>query len=344
MGALNVRSLKIGVSALLATAALAACGSSSSSGNGSMTLYNGQHEETTLALVKAFEQQTGIHVNVRSAGEGTLVQQITQEGSSSPADVIYTENSPALERLREANRLAPVNPSTLAATPSQYNSPQGDWVGVSARVTVLVYNTGALKPSQLPSSVMGLADSTWKGKFGYAPTETDLQPVVTSIAKAKGDQAAVAWLRAVNANAGNRIYPDNETVTTNVDSGASAVSIENHYYWFRLAADKGASSLHSAIAFFAPGDPGFVRDVSGAAVLSSSKHQAAAQKFLAFLTSRAGETVLANSNSFEYPVGSATPASPKLTPLASLQPAPVTPADLGDGSLALQLEQKAGIL
>ena len=38
----------------------------------SITLYSGQHEQTTDGLVTAFEQQTGIKVNVRNDDEDTL--------------------------------------------------------------------------------------------------------------------------------------------------------------------------------------------------------------------------------------------------------------------------------
>ena len=43
---------------------LAGCGSAKS--GPSITLYNGQHEQTTNGLVTAFEKQTGITVNVRN--------------------------------------------------------------------------------------------------------------------------------------------------------------------------------------------------------------------------------------------------------------------------------------
>ena len=97
-----------------------------------------------------FEKQTGIKVKVRSDDEDVLGNQILQEGSSSPADVFYTENTPVLEELQEKGLLAPMPASTLAAVPAEYGSPQGDWVGVSARVSVLVYNTSQIKSSELP--------------------------------------------------------------------------------------------------------------------------------------------------------------------------------------------------
>jgi ABC-type glycerol-3-phosphate transport system substrate-binding protein len=91
------------------SAVLSDGGSSSGSGQ-SITLYNGQHEQTTDSLVAGFEKATGITVNVRNDDEDTLADEIVTEGSRSPADVIYTENSPALEYLQDKGLLAPSTP------------------------------------------------------------------------------------------------------------------------------------------------------------------------------------------------------------------------------------------
>jgi iron(III) transport system substrate-binding protein len=143
----------------LVGAVLSACGASGGSANGqpTITLYNGQHPQTTEALVAAFERQTGIHVRERDGDESELAQQILQEGKHSPADVIYAENSPALMTLQDQGLLAPLPASILSQVPSQYSSPSGDWVGVSARVSVIVYDPARVPKDQLPASVLDLA-------------------------------------------------------------------------------------------------------------------------------------------------------------------------------------------
>ena len=335
----------------LLAGSLAACGGSATAGSGgsggsagsaqTITLYNGQHEQTTQALVTAFERQTGIKVKVRSDSEAVLTAQILQEGSRSPADVIYTENSPPLTRLADQHLLAPAEASTLASVPARYDSPADDWAGVSARVTVLVYNTRALSQTQLPASAMDLANPKWKGKFGFAPSETDLQPVITSITRAHGRTAALAWLRGLKANAGSNVYPDNETVIAKINSGQIQVALINNYYWYRLRLQLGAAAIHSAVAHLAPGDSGYVLDVSGAGVLASSQHKAAAQKFLAFLVSAQGQGIIAHSDSYEYPLRPGIAASALLTPFSQLSPAPDTITELGDGLMPLSLLQQA---
>lgn len=330
---------------LLTAATLTACGSTgSANGQPTITLYNGQHPQTTEALVSKFEQQTGIHVRERDGDESQLAEEIQEEGKSSPADVFFSENSPVLVSLQEQNRLAPLPAAVLDQVPKQYDSPQGDWVAVSARVSVLVYNTSKLSPAQLPASILDLAEPEWKGKLAIAPTETDFQPIVTAVAKAYGTKRALAWLKALNANGASHTYSDNETLTASVNAGEASIGLIDHYYWWRFQKERGPSNMQSQLAFFSPHDPGYVLDVSGAGVLESSKHRAAAEQLVEFLVSNAGQQTMVASDSFEYPLRAGVAAAAGLTPFDRLQPYPVTIAELGDGSVALDLLQQAQLL
>jgi iron(III) transport system substrate-binding protein len=215
---------------------------------------------------------------------------------------------------------------------------------VTARVSVMGYNTNLLTSSQLPTSVMDLAEPQWKGKIGIAGSETDFQPIVTSIARAHGEAAALHWLEAVKANAGSHSYPDNETLIAQINSGQVALGVINQYYWYREKAQVGDAGLHSAIAYFAPRDPGYVIDVSGAGILKSTSHMAEAQRFLAFLTSEAGQEIIAHSDSFEYPIASGVTTAQPEAPFDQLQPNSITIPELGTGAEAIKLLQEAQLL
>jgi iron(III) transport system substrate-binding protein len=338
------------VLALAVCGVLGGCSSSGSdpSSGQSITLYSGQHQQTVNGLVTAFEKQTGITVSVRNDDEDTLANLISVQGSHSPADVFYTENSPALQFLQEKGLLAPVQASTLARTPAKYNSQAGDWVALSARVSVLIYNPSLIAKHQLPTSIMQLADPKYQGKVAFAAGETDFQPIVTSVLKTYGQAAALRWLNGMKSNAASHLVSNNETLVNDVNRGQVAFGLMNEYYWYRLRAEIGASAMHSQLAYFAPRDPGYVIDVSGAAVLKSSKHQAAAQKFLAFLVSEQGQDIIAraqgNEQSYEYPLGNGVTTSAPETPFSQLQPNSITIADLGDGSTAIALLRQAGLL
>ena len=340
-----VRAVLAAVTALgCAVGLLVATGPTAGAAGQSITLYSGQHEQTTQSLITAFEKKTGITVNVRYDDEDTFTDEIVAEKSHPVADVFYTENSPPLQYLQERGLLAKLKPSTLAKTPDQYNSADGDWVGVSARVSVLIYNPSLIKASQLPTTVLQLASPKYAGKLAFAAGETDFQPIVTSVDHTYGKAKTLSWLEGVKSNAGSHVYPDNETIADEVNRGAVAFGVVNQYYWYRMKAELGASNIHSKITYFAPKNPGYVLDVSGAAVLKSTKHMAAAQAFVAFLVSKQGQTVIAHSTSFEYPLGDGVKTAAPETPFTKLRPNPITIAQLGDGETAISLLQQTGLL
>ena len=336
--------LRSRTAAMLAGVALAALavlgGLAASSGkagsNGSLTLYSAQHEGMTKNLVAAFEKQTGITVHVRFGEDEELANQIVAEGSSSPADLLLTENSPPLVLLEEKHMLAKVTPAAYAKVPARYSSPTRAWVGVAGRATALVYDPKLVPASMLPNSILDLAKPAWKGKLAIAPSEADFQPVVAAVIKLKGAARAEAWLQGFKANA--KVYNDNEGIVAAVERGRVAAAIIDHYYWFRAHATK--SKLH----YIGHHDPGALIDVSGVAVLRSSKHATLAQRFVSFAVSRAGQRTLETGGDFEYPLATGVPAAAKLTPLARLAPPTIRVAQLGDGKSALQLLQEIGLL
>ena len=332
--------------ALALPAALVACGSPAPAGPaGELTLYSAQHQQTTDALVAAFTKQTGIKVNVVNGDEDANTAKIEQEGAKSPADLVYTENSPWLAQLDAKGLLAKVDAATLAAVPRADSAPSGDWVGVSARISGITYNTAKLTAAQLPHSIMDLADPAWKDRIEIAPAETDFWPLVSSVLHTFGKAKTLDWLNGLKANAGsNDNVPSNETLAADVSQGVTVLGVLNQYYWYRLRTEVGPAAIGSQFAFFAPRDPGYLQNISGAAVLASSRNHPAAQKFLQFLTSQSGQTILATSDSFEYPLAPGVPANPALPPLTTLAPNGFSVADLGTGEDAKALLQQAQLL
>lgn len=340
-----------GVAALAAGAvALAGCASGSTASGSTtgdplagqtITVYNGQHPQTMDALVKDFERRSGVTLRVRAGEESELANQILQEGSASPADVFVAENPPALTVLQEKGLLAAVRPSTLAAVPRTDSSPRGDWVGVSLRSAVLVYNTGRMASGQVPTSIKDLAGPVWRGALGIAPTETDFTPIVTLMIKAYGMAATTAWLKGLKANA--KVYASDEDLVAAVNRGEVTAGVIEDHYWYRLRDELGAGAMHSALGYFRAGDPGAMVDVSGAAVLASSQHKAAAQAFLAYLVSAPAQRIIATSESYEYPLAAGVTTTRLARTLAQVGPA-VPAGDLGDGRQALRLMQNLGLL
>jgi iron(III) transport system substrate-binding protein len=315
------------------------CGNTSSN---TLTLYSAQHEQLTDALARAFERKTGEKVRIRFGEDEGLANQIVQEGSASPADVILSENTPPLELLAEKGLLAKVDSATLAQAPARYDSPKGRWVGVAARETVLVYNPKLISDSQLPASILDLAKPEWKGKLAIAPSEPDFVPIVSAVDKLDGRAVTIRWLEGFAANA--KRYNDNEGIVAAVEGGQVDAGIINHYYWYEQVAEVGRANVHSRLHYFGHQDPGALVNISGAGALKSSNDPALAQRFLAFLLSKEGQSAMTHSGDREYPLNPSVAPPPGLKPFATLEAPDVGPADLGDGSAPLKLMQQAGLL
>ena len=306
----------------------------------SLLIYNGQHRKLTDAVVAAFTKATGIKVTVRQGSSSQLSNQITEEGANSPADIFFSEQSPPIVALDEQGLLAPTAAETLKQIPAAYVSPNKTWIAASMRVRVQVYNKGMLKESDLPESILGVSDAAWKDKIGYV-TRDGFEEQVTAIAKLKGKDAALAWLKGLKEN--GRKLSGNSAAMRAVEAGEVASALVNNYYWFALAKENGgADKLKSAVHYFKKGDPGSLINLSPAAMLKTSKNQATAQKFLAYLISEEGQKVAVASYA-EYPVRPGVTSPYPLKPLSEVG-CDVTPADIGSGKAALDLMKQAGLL
>ena len=92
------------------TAALAGCTAGSTTNSNStstkgqtITVWSLENQPdrvtTTQHIIDAFTKKTGIKVRIENDDEDVLTAQIEQEGTRSPADVFYTENSNWLQQL-----------------------------------------------------------------------------------------------------------------------------------------------------------------------------------------------------------------------------------------------------
>jgi iron(III) transport system substrate-binding protein len=308
-----------------------------------LTLYSAQHHQMVDLLTQSFTKATGIQVRVHSGEAPEIANQIAQEGQRSPADIYFTENSPELTLLDEQGLLAKIDAATLAQVPAKYSAVDGKWVGVLARENVLAFNPGMIQETALPGSLLELAQPEWGGKVAIAPSDADFLPLVQAVVVLKGKAVALDWLKGLKQNA--QVFDDDEGVVAAVDRGAVATGIVNNYYWARLRTEEGTAKTRSQIHHFSNGDVGALVNVSGAAVLASSKNPQAAQRFVSFLVSTPVQTMLGKSDiDFEYPLANGVAPNPLLKPFDQLQPPQVSMAQLGDDRLAAQLLREAGLI
>lgn len=323
--------------AVLALPLLASCGDDPNS----VVVYNAQHEELISEVAQAFTQKTGIKVELRNSKDLDLANTLVAEGKNSPADVFLTENSPAMAVVENAGLFAPLDPTVLDRIPANFRPASGRWTGFAARSTVLVYNTDQIAESDLPSSLLDLADPQWKGKVSFSPTGADFQAIVAGVLALRGEAATRDWLRGLKANGTE--YAGNNVVMRSVNNGDTATGIIYHYYWYRDQEESGENSDNTALHYFGNQDPGAFLSTSGAGILANAPHPENAAAFVDFLTSAEGQKIIADSYALEYTLNPASPLGRKVKPLSELDPPELGISDL-DSSVVVRLMQDADIL
>ena len=333
------RPLAAATSLALVAPLLTACGLF---GGDKLVIYNAQHEELLNEITPAFEKATGIEVELRNGSDLELSNQLVQEGDASDADVFLTENSPAMSQVEAAGLLDTLPSEILDVIPAMYRPESGDWTGFVARSTVLVYNTDLVEESELPPSILDLAQPAWAGRICFSPTGADFQAIVAAVLELEGEDAARAWLEGIKANGAT--YDGNNVVLESVDSGECEVGIVYHYYWARDHAENGDVSDSSAQYYFGNQDPGAFVSVSGAGVLASSDRKDEAEQFVEFLVGEEGQQIIADSYALEYPLNPKVELQDDgVKPFSELQPPQVNVSDL-DAKAVVDLLTEVGFL
>jgi iron(III) transport system substrate-binding protein len=308
------RSLRAPLCAAAAAVLVVGAGACGADSREELTIYSGRSENLVGPILEQFNEQTGIDIAVRYGDGAELALLLDTEGGESPADVYFTESPGALSYLDANDRFSPLPASVLDRVPATDRADDGDWVGTTGRLRVLVRNTDLVGDDEMPTSVFDLTDPAWEGRVGITPNYGAFQDFVANMAATEGAEATAAWLDGLAANDVRR-YANNSALIDAVTRGAIAVGLTNHYYVARVLADDPSAPI--AAASFADGDPGNLVLVAGAGVLATNDQGDAAARFVEYLLSDEVQRQLTEAT-FEYPLVDGVPLPSGLTPFTDL--------------------------
>lgn len=306
-----------------------------------LTVYSGRDEEFVGPLFERFTEEEGIELDVRYGDSAELAATILEEGESSPADVFVSQDAGSLGAVAAAGLFTELDPEILDRVDERFRSNDGLWVGTSGRARVAAYNTETLSEGDLPTSILEFTEESWKGRIGFAPTNSSFQAFVAAMIETEGEDATRDFLEGIAAN-DPKTYEDNSSTVRGVADGEIEVGFVNHYYIYEVAAEDG--EIPVANHFFTGGDPGALVNTAGAGILATSEATDAATTFVDYLTGDAGQTYFAEET-FEYPVADGFEPQEDLVPLEEIESPEVDLSNLG-GTLepALNLLAEVGLL
>lgn len=308
-----------------------------------LVVYSGRSKSLVEPIIKKFEQENDIKVNVKYGNTAQLALTLMEEGNKSPADLFWAQDGGALGAISKNGQFIPLPSETLSLVPKRFQGASNqDWIATSIRARVIAYATEHLQAQDVPSSVFDLTDSKWKGRIGWAPRNASFQSFVTGMRVLVGEEKTENWLRAMKSNK-TKNYPKNTPIIQALAAGEIHLGLPNHYYLLRFK--KSNAKFPVEQKFFQSGDPGNLVNVAGIGVLKTSQHPKMAQKLVNYLLSVKAQQYF-SSQVFEYAVTDQTIPNPQLLPLAELvkQSPSVDLGQLNDTEGTLKLLRRVGLL
>ncbi len=305
----------------------------------SLTVYTGRGQGLVEPLVKQFEAETGIKVNVRYGRDAEILAALQEEGSRSPADIFWANTAGALGIASERGLFIRLGDS-ITRVPVSFVPASRQWVPLTVRLRVVAYNPAKVKPEDLPKSILELPKLTqFKGRIGWTPTYSSFQDMIAAMVLQHGEARTRQWLSEMKALE-PKAYASNPAMMEAIRSGEIDLGSTNHYYIQRFV----RAGQQIGTYYFADGDAGGLALVTGAGILKTSKNIAAANRLLLWLLSPKGQQFFA-SEIIEYPVARGVVLSGNLLPLnQALAKSPKLDFEKLPLDTALRLLREAGLL
>lgn len=293
--------------------------------DGFLVVYSGRSESLVQPLIDQFATETGIEVEVRYGNTSEMAALLLEEGESTQAGVFLSQDAGALGAISKEGLFTTLPDDISSAVIEGFSSTDGSWVGVTGRARVVVYDSEALSEEQVPSTSDELVSPEWSGQLGIAPTNASFQSAMTAYRVLKGEGAAESWVGALATN-DPEYFDGNTAILEAVNSGDIPLGLINHYYWYRMAAERGVENMRAQLLFPEPGDPAAIVNVTGVGILTPAQLDQDAFDFVRYMISETGQNYFVE-NTYEYPLVPGIEAPANLPSLESL----VTPGlDLSD--------------
>ena len=308
--------------------------------SGSLTLYSGRGEPLVGELVSHIEDlYDDFSIEAKYNSSTDLVNQITEEGDASPADVFFSVNAGSLGVLADAGMAATLPDEVASTVDTAYRDDDNQWVGTSGRARTIPYNTDQFSEEDVPNDISAFPDADqFQDVMGWAPSYGSFQAFVTAMRILNGDEETKAWLEGM-IDQGVEPYSDEFTVARRIADGELGAGFTNHYYIQRVVDNRDDPPIATA---FTEGDAGAIFNVAGAAVVSATDQSELAANFVRHLLSAEAQEYFATTT-YEYPLIPEVEPVGELPSVDELNSPELDLTKLSDLGPTLELMREAGI-
>ncbi|MAN76431.1 extracellular solute-binding protein [Pelagibacterium flavum] len=306
---------------IFSTAGLLALGAAVPALTQEVNIYTTREPGLIQPILDAFTAETGVAVNTVFLQDG-LIERVSAEGESSPADILMTVDFGALIDLVDAGLTQPIDSEVLeGAVPEALRDPDGNWFALSGRARVLY----AAKDLDLDSfTYEQLDDEEWRGRLCIRSGQHPYNTAMFAAYMAKyGEEETRSWLEGIKANQARVAAGGDRDGARDIAAGICDIAIGNSYYVGLMTSGAGgeeqqawAEEMKVILPTFENG--GTLVNISGAGLAAHAPNREEAIQLLEYLVSDDAQKLYAEAN-FEYPVSASAEVHPIIAAFGELE-------------------------
>lgn len=250
-------------------------------------------------VAEAFTKATGVTVDVVEPGStGETLGKIAAEGNNPQFDIVWLDGSAVFERMLQDKILQTMPDAAYAAT--KYTTlgtslipPSHSCLPTSASTTAIMVNTKKVAAADMPKSWADLAKFAGKVAAKDPNLSGPSYQFIAGLFQTNGVEAGQALLKAALTNKTISGLPSNGKVAKAVLTGDASVGIaQDSAILQKQIAGEPVVAVYAA--------EGSVALPSCLGISVNSKHMDAINKFIAYITSPAGQAEMQNGEDSDY--------------------------------------------
>jgi iron(III) transport system substrate-binding protein len=314
------RSGGTGLKALLfALAAGFALGLGPSNAAGTLVMYCGVNEEWCRAAATAFEQKTGIHVDMTRQSAGEIYARLRAEKDNPRGDIWYGGTgdphlqaaSEGLTEAYQSSRLAELQDWAQNQAKRSENRTVGLYVGVLG----FGYNEPALKQHKAaaPSCWADLLKPEFRGEVQMADPNSSgtAWTMLATIVQLMGEEPAFDYLKKLNGNI-DQYTTAGAAPAQAVGRGETMVGIAFQHDLIDAAKRSGNVKVVSPCE-------GTGYEIGSMSIVKGARHPDEAKQFYDWALTPEAQALAAKNGSYQAPSNKATPVPPEAPDTSKLK-------------------------
>lgn len=240
-----------------------------------VVLYTSNEATLNKLIAGAFEKETGIAVNVISAGSGVVIKRLQSEKERPQGDLVWGISRSLLQTNVEF--LDAYASEHKNAIPAEFRDPQDRWIGTNLHLLVVLQNTKALPEAQGPKTWEDLLASRFKGNIAFTDPANSGSAYsnVTMLVDLWGGGNS-GWGKVEKLFANMRMLNRSSLVFQGVGNGEYPLGISLEYAGY-LWANNGAP-----VKVVYPAD-GTIAQMEGVGIIKGGPNTAGARKFVDYV-------------------------------------------------------------